>query len=85
MPSLVQKFNFQKMLVVCPNGKYGYCKLGNKFDKIHLTHVCHENENCKEIYGDKRHQVSYFFFEKLRRCKFGIFCSYIHVLMENNN
>ena len=51
-----------------------------KCDKIHFTDVCEQNENCKEKFCDKRHPVRCFFFEKLRMCKFGTFCSYIHIV-----
>ena len=67
------------MYIVCQNGKYGYCMFGKKCDKIHFTDVCEENENCKEKFCDKRHPVRCFFFEKFRMCKFGTFCSYIHI------
>ena len=75
-------FRRRKKFVVCQNGKYGYYKFGKKCDKIHLTDVCDENENWKEIFCDNRHPLSLIFFEKFRRCKFGTFCSYSHVFNE---
>ena len=39
------------MFVLCPNNNYGFCKYGRICEKIHLTEICKQNENCKEYFG----------------------------------
>ena len=65
------------MIYICINSKYGFCKFGNRCNKIHFTDTC-DDKKCTGWRCDKRHPDNCFYFEKFRRCKFGSFCSYRH-------
>ena len=65
------------MTETCLRSKFGFCKFGNRCDKVHFTEVC-ENHHCKGKDCDKRHPIVCFYFSEYGRCKFGHFCAYGH-------
>ena len=69
------------MFVVSVNSKYGFCRYGKTFDKIHFTNIGENSQECtKERYCDKRHPVRCYFFDKYGRCKVGN-CS-VHIFIK---
>ena len=73
------------MFMVCQHAKYVFCKYGKKCVQIHFTDICEENELCSEKYCDKRYPISFFYFKKYWKCKFGEYYSYNHQVKVEEN
>ena len=67
---------------ICRFNRYGYFKFG----------ITCRQQHCNEIYSDdacenpqcyKRHPIECKYFKQFRRCKFGVYCAYLHVPVDN--
>ena len=67
---------------ICKFHKFGYCKFGLTCHKQHVTKVC-ESEACGISNCTSRHPSYCKYFERYKRCKFGEYCSFLH--MENSD
>jgi len=64
---------------VCTHYKFGHCKYGNQCRNRHIQLKC-ENKECDLKQCDKRHPNECKYFRDYKRCKFGNYCSYEHVV-----
>ena len=64
---------------VCLFNKFGHCKFSTKCRQFHVNEMC-ENKSCESQKCPKRHPRACHFFNQYQRCKFGEFCSYLHIL-----
>ena len=62
---------------VCLHNKHGFCKFGQRCRKVHIYEICSEN-NCEIQTCMKRHPKPCSFYQLYQRCKFGIYCAFMH-------
>ena len=64
---------------VCLYNKFGFCKHGNCCWKMHIQEKC-EIPECDASQCDKRHPQECRYYQSYKRCKFGQYCSYNHLV-----
>ena len=69
---------------VCKFNKHGFCKYRDTCRNYHENEVC-ENRYCEVDSCTKRHPRVCAYFQLYKRCKFGTFCAYKHILKEDCN
>ena len=70
--------------LICCHNKYGHCKFQDVCHQNHVNEKC-EDINCEIVNCQKRHPRKCKFFLEYKRCKFGDFCSYEHLLDDRAN
>ena len=68
---------------ICKFFKFGHCKFGQTCYNQHINELC-ENRSCEISSCVKRHPSKCKYFNIYKRCKFGEFCSFLHVESRND-
>ena len=64
---------------ICLHFKFGHCRYGEKCRLQHVSSLCEDN-TCEIEHCRHRHPRQCLYFTQYGRCKFGLYCSYSHVI-----
>ena len=63
---------------VCVYNQTGYCKFGERCNRVHIKEICQRGEECADPECCKRHPRRCRYFYNYGKCKLGEKCAYRH-------